>query len=296
MKKASLSLLLFYVVCYGLGDENFVAARISERSKQPLKKVLELFNKTESTKTNVLHPTVSPRIVTDINLDGHRLAEIFEDTSTGEFISCNLVGNKRLIESILKSIPSELVTDVSVEEMDQFIDKCADKDTTQERSSFSESLGDAFRSLVIFPGTKWCGAGDVAKNYDDLGSARDTDRCCREHDHSQDNIPAFETKHNVTNYLPYTMTGCVYDRKFFNCLQNVSSLPSVTVGVLFFDVLQTKCFEYGYPTECTKYNYWRILLLKDPCEVEEPDTSKPKEWHIESPPNFLETFIEQKKA
>ncbi|XP_075548239.1 uncharacterized protein LOC142582421 isoform X2 [Dermacentor variabilis] len=205
MKKASLSLLLFYVVCYGFGDENFVAARISKRSKQPLKKVLELFNKTESTKTKVLQPTVSPRIVTDMNLDGHRLAEIFEDTSSGEFVSCNLVGNKTLIENILKSIPSELVKDVSVEEMDQFIDKCADKDTTQERSSLLESLGDAFQSLVIFPGTKWCGAGDVAKNYDDLGSARDTDRCCREHDHSQDSIPAFQTKHNVTNYLPYTM-------------------------------------------------------------------------------------------
>ncbi|KAL3244686.1 hypothetical protein MRX96_047143 [Rhipicephalus microplus] len=239
--------------------------------------------------------SVRRRIVTDVNLGGHRLAEILEDTNTTDFVSCNLIGSKELIENVLKYIPSEYVTDVSVEEMNQFIDKCADRDTSQEGSSLLDSLGDAFQSLVIFPGTKWCGAGDVAKNYDDLGKASDTDRCCREHDHSPDNIPAFGTKHNITNYLPYTMTECTYDKQFFNCLQNVSSLASVTVGVLFFDVLKTKCFEYGYPSECTEHNYWRLFLLKNPCVDEEPDTSKPKEWHIESPPNFLETYIEQKR-
>ncbi|KAH8023123.1 hypothetical protein HPB51_010907 [Rhipicephalus microplus] len=216
----------------------------------------------------IFQSSVRRRIVTDVNLGGHRLAEILEDTNTTDFVSCNLIGSKKLIEDVLKSIPSEYVTDVSVEEMNQFIDKCADRDTSQEGSSLLNSLGDAFQSLVIFPGTKWCGAGDVAKNYDDLGKASDTDRCCREHDHSQDNIPPFGTKHNITNYLPYTMTECTYDKQFFNCLQNVSSLASVTLAP---------------------------FLLKNPCVDEEPDTSKPKEWHIESPPNFLETYIEEKQ-
>ncbi|XP_037516622.1 uncharacterized protein LOC119393585 isoform X1 [Rhipicephalus sanguineus] len=295
MKESSLSLLFFYVFYCGLGNEHCDAARISKRSDEPMQSVLDLFNVTESGKKDAFQSTVRPRIVTDVNLGGHHLAEIFEDTNSSEIVSCNLIGSKELIENILESIPSENVTNLSIEEMDQFIDKCEDRDTSQEGSSLLDSLGDAFHSLVIFPGTKWCGPGDVAKNYDDLGKASDTDRCCREHDHSEDNIPAFGTKHNITNYLPYTMTECTYDKKFFSCLQNVSNLASVTVGVLFFDVLKTKCFEYGYPTECAEYNYWRLLLLDNPCVDEEPDTSKPKEWHIESPPNFLETYIEKKR-
>ncbi|XP_037516623.1 uncharacterized protein LOC119393585 isoform X2 [Rhipicephalus sanguineus] len=245
MKESSLSLLFFYVFYCGLGNEHCDAARISKRSDEPMQSVLDLFNVTESGKKDAFQSTVRPRIVTDVNLGGHHLAEIFEDTNSSEIVSCNLIGSKELIENILESIPSENVTNLSIEEMDQFIDKCEDRDTSQEGSSLLDSLGDAFHSLVIFPGTKWCGPGDVAKNYDDLGKASDTDRCCREHDHSEDNIPAFGTKHNITNYLPYTI--------------------------------------------------WRLLLLDNPCVDEEPDTSKPKEWHIESPPNFLETYIEKKR-
>ncbi|KAH7977816.1 hypothetical protein HPB49_003691 [Dermacentor silvarum] len=55
--------------------------------------------------------------------------------------------------------------------------------------------------------TKWCGAGNVAKNYDDLGSASATDTCCRDHDHSEDSIPAFGTEHGITNYMIYTIVG-----------------------------------------------------------------------------------------
>lgn len=35
----------------------------------------------------------------------------------------------------------------------------------------------------IIPGTKWCGAGDIANSYEDLGLFAATDRCCRDHDH-----------------------------------------------------------------------------------------------------------------
>lgn len=295
MKGVSLSVVLFYVLYCSLGKEHLIAARILKRSPQLLKDIMEMFNKTETSKASGFQSSVRPVIVTDFYAGGHHLAEVFEDTNTSEAVGCNLIGSKELIERILRVIDPQRVKNMSKEEMDEFIDKCNDKEPTEEGSSLLDILGDAFHSLVIFPGTKWCGPGDVAKNYDDLGSASRTDSCCREHDHSGDNIPAFETKHNITNYLPYTMTECVYDRKFFNCLQNVSSFPSVTVGTLFFDVLNTKCFEYGHPTKCAERNFWRIFLLKDPCVKKEPDTSKPKEWHIESPPSFLEKFIEEKK-
>ena len=33
--------------------------------------------------------------------------------------------------------------------------------------------------ILIMPGTKWCGAGDIAEHYHDLGYHRDADKCCR---------------------------------------------------------------------------------------------------------------------
>ena len=34
-------------------------------------------------------------------------------------------------------------------------------------------------SIMIFPGTKWCGVGSVASHFHDLGYHEDADRCCR---------------------------------------------------------------------------------------------------------------------
>lgn len=49
-----------------------------------------------------------------------------------------------------------------------------------------------------------CGAGDIAKNDTDLGHDKATDSCCREHDKCGDNIPAGQTKYNLTNSDQYT--------------------------------------------------------------------------------------------
>jgi len=36
-----------------------------------------------------------------------------------------------------------------------------------------------FNRILIMPGTKWCGQGDIAENYHDLGYHADVDKCCR---------------------------------------------------------------------------------------------------------------------
>ncbi|PRD37885.1 UNVERIFIED_CONTAM: Phospholipase A2 [Trichonephila clavipes] len=52
--------------------------------------------------------------------------------------------------------------------------------------------------------TKWCGPGDVAENYDDLGYFENVDRCCRAHDTCDDIIETGQTKYNLTNDSPFT--------------------------------------------------------------------------------------------
>lgn len=54
------------------------------------------------------------------------------------------------------------------------------------------------RINLTLPGTKWCGPGNVADDYDDLGKHEDEDKCCREHDHC-DNIASGEEKYGLKN-------------------------------------------------------------------------------------------------
>ncbi|KAG0441221.1 hypothetical protein HPB47_016005 [Ixodes persulcatus] len=243
-------------------------------------------------------PGVRHRIVTDVPLGGHKLAEVFQDAND-TVLDCNLLGDKVLIESALAVIPESLLTKVTPEEMQYFLDLCHNRDPNAKKGglkSFFEFVGDIFKSLFIFPGTKWCGAGDVAKNYDDLGVNKATDMCCREHDHSGESIEALKSKHGITNTNLYTMTNCKDDRKFYNCLLNDSSLPSAAVGKLFFNVLRTKCFDYAYPKKCVNNNQFYIPLVTEKCKEYRLDESEPKKWQTFSPPNFAKDYMNRKKT
>lgn len=284
---------------YLLGCEYSAATLEIDRSN-PLKSAVEgvssVVSKAASALTNTFLPSRRHRIVTDVRFGGHRFAEIFEDKNGAGSLTCNLLGDRILIEHLLKFIPSALVTDVTMDEMGVFVDKCVDREPETKRSSLLDLLGTALQSLLIYPGTKWCGAGDIAKNYDDLGRAKDIDMCCRDHDHASDNILAFQTKHGIKNYRFYTMTNCDDDEKFFNCLVNSSNVVTASVGIAYFDMLRTKCFKYGHPLKCTSYNPFRMLLVRPPCKRQVEDTSKPKRWSVEYPPNFLEAFVNRKKC
>lgn len=58
---------------------------------------------------------------------------------------------------------------------------------------------------IIVPTTKWCGPGNIAANYNDLGISADVDYCCREHDNCNDLIIAGSSKNNLHNYGMFTM-------------------------------------------------------------------------------------------
>ena len=79
-----------------------------------------------------------------------------------------------------------------------------DKDDTREKR---------FANLLIYPGTNWCGVGNRASGYEDLGEHAATDRCCREHDKCPNYIGAFTTKYNYWNLRPYTLSHCTCEEK-----------------------------------------------------------------------------------
>lgn len=56
----------------------------------------------------------------------------------------------------------------------------------------------------IAPGTKWCGTGDIASNYHDLGPDANVDKCCRTHDICPVKIMKYAERYGVYNESPFT--------------------------------------------------------------------------------------------
>ncbi|XP_071871710.1 phospholipase A2 isoform X2 [Bombus fervidus] len=142
-------------------------------------------------------------------------------------------------------------------------------------------------SGLIYPGTKWCGPGNLSKSYDDLGHHADEDACCREHDHCPLTILPNECINGICNKSPFTRSYCDCDAKFRRCLQNVNSEVANTLGALFFNVIQVTCFKerrpcsqwqscphmwvnstrYEYPNSPRDYYTHKVLLFKTILQV-----------------------------
>lgn len=120
------------------------------------------------------------------------------------------------------------------------------------------------RFHAIYPGTLWCGAGDIAKNKQDLGVFKRTDACCREHDNCFSNIVADEEKDGLLNNGLFTRSHCSCDKAFYDCLKNARSIIATKIGITYFDILNPQCFMEDYPiVNCTKH--FTFGLLDDKC-------------------------------
>lgn len=100
---------------------------------------------------------------------------------------------------------------------------------------------------LIYPGTKWCGPGNVTIGYHDLGQHSAEDACCREHDHCPVTISPRQCIHGICNNSPFTRSHCDCDAKFRRCLQNLNTEVANTLGALFFNVIQVICFKERRP-------------------------------------------------
>lgn len=112
------------------------------------------------------------------------------------------------------------------------------------------------RSMLVIPGTKWCGQGDSALSFDDLGEDVTTDRCCRDHDHCPHYIEGFETKYSLFNYRFSTISHCYCDESFRSCLKSANTDASQMVGNVFFNIIGMQCFEFRPKKVCINRSWW----------------------------------------
>ncbi|CAI9715459.1 acidic phospholipase A2 PA4 [Octopus vulgaris] len=112
--------------------------------------------------------------------------------------------------------------------------------------------------VLMYPGTKWCGNGNTAEAFDDLGSEAEADYCCREHDYCPFTIESFTRRFNLFNYRLHTLSHCQCDRRFRNCLKKVSSNSSIThlIGRIYFDFLGSRCFVFTKEKYCVERSWW----------------------------------------
>ncbi|XP_076662002.1 phospholipase A2-like isoform X2 [Halictus rubicundus] len=141
------------------------------------------------------------------------------------------------------------------------------------------------RIKLIFPGTYWCGDGDIAKDETDLGRFNKTDSCCRNHDHCNNSISAQSQEYGLINNGIFTRSFCECDHEFYNCLKNVGSLVSKGIGSTYFNVLRPQCFDEYYPIiGCQQYS--RKFLTDDKCTQYIFNTSAPEEYEWFDNPDF----------
>lgn len=125
----------------------------------------------------------------------------------------------------------------------------ASADQTKQSSDSVE------KRFAIIPGTKWCGSGNKARNYHDLGKFWRTDMCCRAHDHCPITIPRFGFKWGLFNPSPSTISHCECDDKFRACLKRVGNAPAKATGLAYFVGLGLNCFRFRSRRVCVQ-RYW----------------------------------------
>ncbi|KAG5873228.1 hypothetical protein JTB14_014304 [Gonioctena quinquepunctata] len=115
----------------------------------------------------------------------------------------------------------------------------------------------------IYPGTKWCGPGNIARDDSDLGYHVKEDMCCREHDKCPKNLAGGECRQGICNQSLFTRSHCDCDAAFRKCLQNVNTETANTIGAIFFNIIQVTCFKERTP--CTPWQSfsWDSNYLND---------------------------------
>ncbi|KAG4080141.1 hypothetical protein HA402_008212 [Bradysia odoriphaga] len=148
-------------------------------------------------------------------------------------------------------------------------------DVRLKSSYFTQKLLKTMKSQfkLIYPGTLWCGGGTLARDSNDYGFFRRTDKCCWKHDSCPKYIAGGEKWKNLENVGIFTRSHCECDRDFYTCLKGINSFVSNKIGVTYFNLLRPQCFRKEYPiVSCLERR------SDSRCFNYVIDNNKPKQW------------------
>ncbi|XP_051973883.1 group 3 secretory phospholipase A2 [Xyrauchen texanus] len=115
----------------------------------------------------------------------------------------------------------------------------------------------------MIPGTMWCGSGNRATDFSELGVFQETDNCCRDHDHCKDTIASFSYNHGIFNTNIFTLSHCDCDNRFRRCLLGVNTTVSNLVGYGYFNLLKMRCFEFSQRMQCARRTWWGMCAFSE---------------------------------
>ncbi|XP_047451159.1 uncharacterized protein proca1 [Mugil cephalus] len=189
---------------------------------------------------------------------------------TGKLVNCSIIVNQMQVKSFMQEcrlgLKDQRASGGQLEthfaRMDEAKLMCRE---FKERSERNDMVNNDVREEKVlkrskrgftYPGTLWCGAGNMADNYDQLGEFPDTDSCCRTHDHCAHVIHAFSSNYGYTNFKWYPICHCDCDNALKDCLRKVNDTSSRVVGQAFFNVIGVPCFEFAYEEQCAERHWY----------------------------------------
>ncbi|KAK3083102.1 hypothetical protein FSP39_014024 [Pinctada imbricata] len=134
------------------------------------------------------------------------------------------------------------------------------KVSTDRKRRSTRNKRSVWSSFLMFPGTKWCGRGQTAKHYNDIGTDNELDECCREHDLCPVLVHPFSFKYHYFNYRFHAVLHCKCDEEFRNCLKQSLSKNANLVGRIYFNIMGSKCLVLRESDVCHRYSWWGTCL------------------------------------
>jgi len=192
-------------------------------------------------------------IVTRLYVTGLTVVQADTDDGQSRIYDCKIFKPEELdeVQTLLLTLDQSAV-ELPFRTMMQLMETC-EVTTNHTPSGANNANSSRIHTMMsgILPGTKWCGLGDLATSYDDLGEQADVDQCCRFHDHCPVRIHAFKTRWGTSNPSLYTKSHCGCDERFMKCLKNVNSPFANAIGQFFFNVIKAPCIEQEERRRCT---------------------------------------------
>ncbi|KAL7033385.1 hypothetical protein ACKWTF_007571 [Chironomus riparius] len=152
---------------------------------------------------------------------------------------CRIIVDRGSIQQVVLSMDSLKIRQVPIETIHTLEKVCVEGN--QLSSEIQGGLS------FIYPGTLWCGPGNIAQNYSDLGRHSEEDKCCRAHDNCYPQIAPGECLKSICNKGSFTRLHCDCDEKFRRCLSSLNTDIGNILGAAFFNTVQVTCFDYRRP-------------------------------------------------